>query len=317
MSHTIKKYPTCYKSLSKLIFSIESYIKVFNKLYHELFDTKLRDGLQNIKITELDNYSTQHKLELYNKIKKKHKPKFIEVGSLVSKKYFPIFSDSVEIFTRTNNEIVKKNFLLVPSMTKLKLAINSGCNNFSFISSVSESFQFANTNKTIQQTKAEILEMMYEIVSCPKTSNPKVKIYISCIDHCPKEGKISHDFIVDEIIYYNEVFKPDIICLSDTCASLTYESFISIVDEANKGGVPYHKLSLHLHVDNSKPDNYSNLQKIFNASTDRKITQWDLSLLETGGCVMTLDNSNIKPNLSYQLYYRLLLDYIVSKSQTL
>jgi len=315
MTYIIEKYPNCHKSLNKFIVSNEAYQKVYNSLNPVIFDTTLRDGLQNIKTTEFGNYSTQYKLELYNEIKAKHKPEFVEVGSLVSKKYFPIFSDSVEIFTQTNNEIVGKNFLLVPSMSKLKLAIDTGCNNFSFISSVSESFQLANTNKTIQQTKAEIVEMMYEIASNPKISNPKLKIYISCIDHCPKEGMISLDFIVDEIIYYNEVFKPDIICLSDTCASLTYESFISIVDKANKGGVPYHKLSLHLHVNNSNPNYYSNLQKIFNASMDRKITQWDLSLLETGGCVMTLDNSNIKPNLSYELYYKLLVDYIVSKSQ--
>lgn len=313
MTYIIKKYPDCYKSLRKLIDSNENYKNIYNSLNPVIFDTTLRDGLQNIKISKLDEYSTQHKLELYNKIKTKYKPEFIEVGSLVSKKYFPIFSDSVEIFTLTNNQFIKKNFLLVPSMSKLKLAIDTGCNNFSFISSVSEKFQLANTNKSIQQTKIEILEMMYEIKTNKKIINPKVKIYLSCIDHCPKEGKISSDLIVDEIIYYNKVSKPDIICLSDTCASLTYESFIDIVDKANKGGVPYHKLSLHLHIDNSSPDFYTNLQKIFNASMDRKITHWDISLLETGGCVMTLDNCDIKPNLSYQLYYRLLVDYIVSK----
>lgn len=315
MTHIIKKYPNCYKSLRKLIDSNDVYKNIYNSLNLIIFDTTLRDGLQNIKPSELGEYSTQYKLELYSKIKTKHKPAFVEVGSLSSEKLFPIFSDSVEIFVQTNNKIVGKNFLLVPTVSKLKLAINSGCNNFSFISSVSESFQLANTNKSIQQTKAEILEMMYEIKINQKTTNPQVKIYLSCIDHCPKEGKISPDLIADEIIYYNQVSKPDIICLSDTCASLTYETFISIVDKANKGGVPYHKLSLHLHIDNSNPNYYSNLQKIFNASMDRKITQWDLSLLETGGCVMTMDNSDVKPNLSYKLYYRLLVDYIVSKSQ--
>ena len=232
---------------------------------------------------------------------------------MVSKKYFPIFSDSIEIFTQINNNIIGKNFLLVPSISKLKLTINSGCNNFTFISSVSESFQLANTNKSIQQTKSEILEIMELIYSKSNIIKPQVKIYLSCIDHCPKEGKISPDLIADEIIYYNGISKPNIICLSDTCACLTYESFIFIVDKANKGGVPYQKLSLHLHIDNSNPNYYSNLQKIFNASMDRKITQFDVSLLETGGCVMTMEYSKIKPNLTYQLYYRLLINYIVDK----
>lgn len=309
------KYPTCYNSLIKFISSNNKYEIIYHSLNPVIFDTTLRDGLQNLKIYELDKYSTQNKLELYNKIKAKYKPKFVEVGSLSSEKLFPIFSDSIEILAQTNNKIIGKNFLLVPSISKLKLAINSGCNNFSFISSVSESFQLANTNKSIQQTKDEILEMMELIYSKSNIIKPQVKIYLSCIDHCPKEGKISPDLIADEIIYYNGISKPNIICLSDTCACLTYESFIFIVDKANKGGVPYQKLSLHLHIDNLNPNYYSNLQKIFNASMDRKITQWDISFLETGGCVMTLDNSNIKPNLSYQVYYKLLVDYIVSKSQ--
>ena len=179
----------------------------------------------------------------------------------------------VEIFAQTNNKIIGINFLLVPSISKLKLAINSGCNNFSFISSVSESFQLANTNKSIQQTKAEILEMMELIYSKSNIIKPKVKIYLSYIDHCPKEGKIYPKLITNKIIYYNQVSNTDIICLSDTCASLTYESFINILDKANKSGEPYHKLSLHIHINNLSPNYYSNLQKIFNASMDRKITQ--------------------------------------------
>ena len=43
------------------------------------------------------------------------------------------------------------------------------------------------------------------------------------------------------------------------------------------------------------------------------IRKFDVSLLETGGCTMTLGKSNTKPNLSYELYYKLLIDYIVSK----
>lgn len=314
MSYNIIKYPTCYKSLAKLINSNENYKNIYNTLNPVLFDTTLRDGLQNVKLSELDKYTTINKMKLYDEINKKYKPGFIEVGSLVSNKYFPIFADSIEIFTQTNQTNQTNNFLLIPSLTKLNLAINSECTNYCFISSVSETFQLVNTNKTIRQTKDEISEMIHEINKHPKIINPKVKIYLSCIDHCPKEGKISSDLIVDEIIYYNNTYNPDFICLSDTCASLTFTSFIDIVDRANKGGVCYSKLSLHLHIDNSNPDYYWKLQKIFNASMDRKITHFDVSMLETGGCTMTLGSSNVKPNLSYQLYYQLLTDYIVNKN---
>jgi hypothetical protein len=85
----------------------------------------------------------------------------------------------LELFSQLKNK--NKNYILVPSFSKLHYVINYGCNNFAFISSVSESFQMKNTKKNINSTKNEILEMMYEIVSNPSISNPKVKIYLSCI----------------------------------------------------------------------------------------------------------------------------------------
>jgi len=311
MNRIVKNYPTCYKSLTKFIGSNESYKNLYMLLNPVLFDTSLRDGLQNIKPNELGKYTTENKIKLYNKITDNHNPDELEIGSVVSEKFFPIFTDSLELFSQLDNK--NKNYILVPSFSKLHSVINSGCNNFSFISSVSESFQLANTKKTLETTKNEILEMMFEIVSNPVTLNPKVKIYLSCIDTCPTEGKISNDKIVNEIIYYDKVCKPEIICLSDTCATLQYDNFVNIITNTYKGGVSYEKISLHLHVDVSNPNYYENLQKIFNHSMEVGIRKFDISLFETGGCTMTLGKSNTKPNLSYELYYKLLVDYIVSK----
>lgn len=311
MHKIIKKYPSSYKSLTKFINSNETYTNVYNIIKPTLFDVSLRDGLQNIKKDDISKYTTNEKIKLYYKIILTHNPEELEVGSIVSKKFFPIFEDSLKLLTQLDD--MKNNYLLIPSFSKLKSAIDSGCNNFSFISSVSESFQKTNTNKSIELTKNEILEMMYEIISNPSTTNPKVKIYLSCVNTCPIEGLISNDLIANEIIYYNNICKPDIICLSDTCANLSYDDFSDIITKANKGGVSYEKISLHLHVDLTNKDFYSNLQKIFNDSIDKGITKFDVSFLESGGCVMTLGNSDTKPNLSYELYYKLLVDYIISK----
>ena len=312
MNKIIKKYPTCYKSLTKFITSKESYTNLYNLLNPTLFDTSLRDGLQNIKNNELSTYSTENKIMLYNKILDTYNPNELEIGSVVSEKFFPIFADSLELFTQLDNK--NKNYILVTSSSKLHPVIKSGCNNFCFITSMSESFQLKNTKKTLEETKNEILTMMYEIASHPLTFNPKVKIYLSCIDTCPKEGKISNDLIVNEIIYYDKICKPEIICLSDTCASLNYENFVDIITKAFNGGVSYEKLSLHLHVNTADPNFYENLQKIFNHSMDVGIRKFDVSLFETGGCTMTIGTKNTKPNLSYKLYYKLLVDYISSKA---
>lgn len=311
MHKIIKEYPSSYESLTRFINSNEIYLNVYNIIKPTLFDVSLRDGLQNIKKDDITKFTTNEKIKLYNKIISTYNPEELEVGSIVSKKFLPIFEDSLKLLTQLDN--IKNNYLLVPSFYKLKSAIDSGCNNFSFISSVSESFQKKNTNKSIELTKNEILEMINVIYSNPSITNPKVKIYLSCVNTCPIKGQISNDLIAYEIIYFNNICNPDIICLSDTCANLSFYNFSDIIKKANKGGVSYKKISLHLHVNLTNKDFYSNLQKIFNDSMDKGITKFDVSFLDSGGCVMTLANTNTKPNLSYELYYKLLIDYIISK----
>ena len=143
-----------------------------------------------------------------------------------------------------------------------------------------------------------------------KFMNYYIKLYISCINECPIEGKINNDFIINEIVKYN---KKNIhnICLSDTVGTLSDEDFIYIVDNCNRLGVPFNKLSLHLHVNKER---ISILEKIFYSAFDRNITLFDVSLLESGGCSVTMNKNKLLPNLSYELYYEYLFKYICSKS---
>ena len=66
------KYPNCYNSLIKFINSNNKYENIYHSLNPVIFDITLRDELQNVKIYEPNNYSTQNKLELYNKITNKY-----------------------------------------------------------------------------------------------------------------------------------------------------------------------------------------------------------------------------------------------------
>lgn len=307
-------YPKCNKSLKLWLNSNKKFQYIFNQIGNpRIFDVSLRDGLQSIIGEEQKKFTTEYKMLLYQSIVDKYNPSGIEVGSLVSPKVLPILSDSIEVFKQTNL-INNLNYLLVPNSLKLKDAINIECNNISLISSVSESFQLKNTKKTIKETKSDIVELMYEFYSVCKIRKPNTKLYLSCIDHCPIEGRISNDKIISEIMYYHKICKPDIICLSDTCGNLKHENFIKIVDEVNKKGVNYDKLSLHLHINT---ENLINAQKIFYSALDRKICEFDVSLLETGGCSITIDSKKTKPNLSYDLYYKFLVDYILLRSEGL
>lgn len=307
-----KLYPTCSSTFNMWINTnpnphISNIYAQMNK--PRLFDVSLRDGLQSIGLAEQKNFSTEAKLRLYDTILSKYNPTGIEVGSLVSPKVLPILADSVEMYKQTS-QLNDLNYLLVPSMSRLKEAIGLGCNNISLISSVSESFQKKNTKKTLSETKTELLEMMYEYYSTCKIKNPKVKLYLSCIDHCPIEGQIPLDKIKEEIEFYNQICKPDIICLSDTCGTLNHDNFVKLVKDINLIGINSNKLSLHLHID---LENMVNAQKIFFSALDNGILEFDVSLLESGGCSVTMGASKTKPNLSYELYYKFLSDYIMYK----
>ena len=303
-------YPKCYNSFKLWLNSNKKFKQIFNEIGNpRIFDVSLRDGIQSLNNQEQKKFTTEYKLSLYKEILDKHNPNAIEVGSLVSPKVLPILSDSLIIYEKTSL-ITDINYLLVPNSVKLKDAINIGCNNISVITSVSESFQLANTKKTINETKSDIVELMYEFYSICKINKPKTKLYLSCIDHCPIEGQISHEKIINEIKYYDKICKPDIICLSDTCGNLQHQNFIKIIDKINDEGINSDKLSLHLHINQ---DNLINAQKIFYSALDRKISEFDVSLLENGGCSVTM-GSKTKPNLSYDLYYKFIVDYILLKS---
>jgi pyruvate/oxaloacetate carboxyltransferase len=135
---------------------------------------------------------------------------------------------------------------------------------------------------------------------------PFIKLYVSCINECPISGKINNDFIVNRILKLNKM-NVDNICLSDTCGTLNVDDFEYIVDACNFFGLPSHKLSLHLHVKNGSEDI---VEKIIHKALDKRIIDFDVSLLETGGCSVTMNTNQIAPNLSYELYYKSLVNYI-------
>ena len=302
------------KSFETIITSHATWKKVYNNLGSPRpFDVTLRDGLQNVSKENLSVFSLKTKQYIYKDIVSHYNPISLEVGSIVSPHVLPIFKDSIELFTfcekqnKTDaNKYKYPHFLLVPSKNKLKeLMLHSSiyCDHFSFITSVSNSFQQKNTNKTLNENRLEI-ESMIQLLEF--NTSKQIKLYISCINECPIEGKINNDTIVEEIMRYNcsEITS---ICLSDTMGSLEPNDFTYIVDKCNRQGVPYSKLSLHLHV---QKERIHKVKSIFYEALDRKIIHFDVSALETGGCSVTMKQNQMAPNLSYDQYYSFLIDYM-------
>jgi len=303
-------YPKCAKTFREWCQSNKIYNNFFISLDKpSVFDVTLRDGLQALSKQEQNEITTFDKIKIYNEIITKYNPKHIEIGSIVSKKLFPIFSDTLSFFDLIHKEHINNKYILIPNKEKLQQLINNNqVNNFSFITSVSDSFQIKNTKKSLSESDNDLIEMLYNLEN--KLEKNIVKIYVSCINECPIEGKIDNDFIVHRLLKLHNM-NIDNICLSDTCGSLDPDDFEYIIDTCKIFGLPMSKVSLHLHV---KPERENIVEQIIWKALDRKIINFDVSNLKSGGCSVTIDKSQLASNLSYELYYKSLCKYILKKT---
>lgn len=313
----------CSRIIRKNILACPKKTEIFNKINPNLFDVSLRDGIQNANI---ENFSTSKKMEIFQTIYSENLPKRIEIGSLTSQKILPIMNDSIEMFNYAKEFLkIKKSemeftrdlenynnnfegiYLLIPSLSKLHLALNHNIRNFSFITSVSNKFQVTNTKKSIWETKQEFKKIFDILNREHSATNFKTKLYVSCINKCPIIGKIDNDFILKEVLYYHGKFEFDEICLSDTVGELKFDDFEYIIQNCIFFGIPPSKISLHLHY---KPYNYRNIQNILFYCFKNKINKFDVSMLDTGGCSVTMRPEQRPQNLSYDMFYVFLDKYI-------
>ena len=276
------------------------------KISYRLFDISLRDGLQSLNPESQKLIKLADKIAIYNKIINEFNPSFIEIGSIVSPKLLPIMSDSLQLLEHVSDQ----PYLLVPSLNKMKILqdVNTPFN-ISLITSVSNSFQQKNINKSLVETKEEIASIIRFIKSMKRFI--QIKLYISCISHCPIEGKINNLFIAKEINWYYINHKMiQNICLSDTCANLTFKDFKEIIDVCiYYYFIPVKLLSLHLHINKYK---MKEIIQIFNYAMDCGINVFDVSIFnDLGGCSMTINHPY--PNLDYDTFSDLMTNYATNK----
>ena len=317
-----------YRAVNHIKNQIKScslYKDVYNYINPVITDVSLRDGIQGLT-PEL--MTTEKKQIIFQHI---HDMKFvsnIEIGSIVSHKHMPVMKDVPNLYQSCIQYIESKDsveemiisadkeiedyypniFTLIPNMNKLKVAEKHAMTNYAFVTSVSNSFQERNINRSLQESNTELYKMQ-EYLKYKRENNISpinTKLYISCIDHCPYEGKIKTEDVVTHIVnhacteYYNEV------CLSDTCGSLTFNSYRSILDECLKYINP-NMISLHLHVNKN---NHLTIENIIRYSLNKGVHRFDVSLLEHGGCSMTLKDDDKYSNLDYILLCKILDRYI-------
>ncbi len=314
-----KKFITSCLSNSKIM-------RVFNSIGRPRpFDVTLRDGLQALTIEQQRLFTLDKKKEIYNHLIINYYPKNIEIGSCINEKVLPVFKDTKELINYVNRNNINRdinNYVLVPNLNQLQNALKFGAKNFSLITSVSNSFQIKNTKMTLQENEQEISEVLQYLDDYPSYrineetgdnwydyTKYNIKLYVSCINECPIEGKIDNSIIIDKLEYLSK-FNTNKICLSDTCGTLDTKDFIYILKICKNRGIDITKFSLHLHV---KPEREHIVEQLVFIALDNGINEFDVSELSTGGCSVTMDKNKIAPNMNYEQYYKFLLNYLVNR----
>lgn len=281
-----------------------------------LFDVSLRDGIQGMKPEEMPY---NKKLKIFNEIMQNMNPNSFEVGSLVSPKVLPIMKDSVTLYNECSQIIDNLNpvdellisgnkeykvppdiyLLIPPKMEKIEEAAKIGIKNISLITSVSDEFMKKNTKMTTMQAKKVISDVYFNKFA------KNVKLYLSCVNECPIDGRVDTVKIIENILFYEKYC--DELCISDTCGTLSYKHYKIIIDSCIKQGINVEKISLHLHANS---ENYKNVENIIRYSLNKRIRRFDLSAQKEGGCSVTMNKSKIKNNLTYDTFYEILIKYL-------
>tara|TARA_E500000331_G_C17266999_1_gene717574 strand:- start:820 stop:1656 length:837 start_codon:yes stop_codon:yes gene_type:complete len=261
----------------------------------KLFDVSLRDGLQSSpKILSLSE-----KKDIFHKIINKYEPKNIEVGSIISEKILPQLKESDQLFKHGYSIGCNNLFLLVPNLKNYNIVKNNqdiNVKNISLITSVSNSFILKNTKMSEEENLYNIQMILKSHQNTREQYNNNIKLYISCINECPIEGKLDNKMVVEKITTYLNFSEINEFCLSDTCGTLKFTDYKYIIDKTlNK--IKPDRIGLHLH----SGDNVDEIKNIIKYSIENNIKNFDVSCLEnTGGCVVTMDRNKINSNLTYE-----------------
>jgi hypothetical protein len=300
----------CAHSFNRWSISNPHYSKVYELIGSPRpFDVTLFDAMFFLNNSQSPLLNTNKKIQYYHDIITEYKPENIEIGLIACKKTYPIFKDTIKF----NKSIIEYNlnmnllcqdympncFITIPNEYQFNNVFheNTSIQNFSFITSISKSFQFKNTKMTLSDSFKDI-------------NNFGSKLYVSCINECPIDGKMNNDYVVDRLIELIQL-KADIICLSDTCGTLHNKDFKYIIQKTLKNGINPKKLCLHMYVD---PNCEKNTEKIFHIALDHGINNFNVSAFNFDGFLNNAKNSNIFPTLQYELYYKFLQSYIIGKT---
>jgi hydroxymethylglutaryl-CoA lyase len=226
-----------------------------------------RDGLQN----ETTVLSVETKVELIHRLASSGIP-VIEAGSFVSPKWVPQMADSERVMKSLRPEPGTRYPVLVPNKTGFERALDCGASEIAVFTAASESFSQRNTNCSI----AESIQRLEAVITLAKSSEIRVRGYVSCVLGCPYEGEIEAAMVAqvcDELMQIG----CDEISLGDTIGVGTPAVANALVRTVSSV-VPIEQLAVHFH------DTYGQALANILACLDEGIRIVDSAVAGLGGC---------------------------------
>jgi hydroxymethylglutaryl-CoA lyase len=226
-----------------------------------------RDGLQN----ESREVPTAVKLELIERLADAGL-RAVEATAFVSPKWVPQMADHTEVLERIRRKPGVSYPVLTPNLKGFEAARAAGATEVAIFGAASETFSRKNINCSI----AESLDRFRPVAEAAKTSNIKVRGYISCVLGCPYEGEVAPQRVADVAgaLYEMGCYE---VSLGDTIGVGTPGKTKAML-EACMGRVPLDRLAGHYH------DTYGQALANIYASLETGVRTFDASVAGLGGC---------------------------------
>lgn len=202
-----------------------------------------RDGLQN----EQSLLSLEEKREFVRKLSHTGLNR-IEVGSFVSPKWIPQMQDTGELVRLVLQDQKEGSIpqhiqfsALVPNEKGLHRALDSGLKEISIFLSATDSFSKKNINCPSQESYIKYKALCKKALK----ENLKIRAYLSVCFHCPYEGKVSQDKVLEWIKKLEDLSVYEI-AISDTTGQANAEEVQSLLEKILKF-TSKDKLACHFH----------------------------------------------------------------------
>lgn len=165
----------------------------------------------------------------------------IEAGAFVSPKAVPEMADSGEVFARIKRAPGVTYSALVPNEKGLEAALAARADKVAVFTAASETFNKRNVNATI----AESIARFEPVVPAAKAKKLPVRAYVSTAFHCPFEGRIAPEAVVD-VVRRLEDLGVDEHSIGDTIGRASPDDVRRLLDLLLRA-VPVAKVFLHFH----------------------------------------------------------------------